>query len=284
MKVPVLLVVTLLMVAFVFYLVADTVEDEEILQQQTQAVEEEAPESEEAIEPLPSVQAELDEVLASVRGTHSVLIEDPMTGDELASHRPDETYFTASIYKLYVAYMGLQDIQAGLYEPDEPYNQGRSRMECIEVMLRDSDSPCPEQMWEEQDRATGNERLAELGLNNTDLLGISTTVRDVNVLLQRLYAEEDLDTTNTEIMRENLRDFPEREFRQGLPSAFDEVDADVAVYNKPGLYDEGWLDAAIIVLPSGRPVIISIFSDSAYYQEVRTITDAVISPLIAATR
>lgn len=280
-----LFVVILLLAAFVFYLVADTAEDNEVQQQQTQAVDEEVVEEEEEapMEPLPSVQAELDDVLATVRGAHSVLIEDPLTGDELASHRSDETFFTASIYKLYVAYMGLQDIQAGLHDPDEFYNQGRSRIECIEVMLRDSDSPCPEQMWEEQGRATGNERLAELGLANTDLLAISTTVRDANVLLQRLYAEEDLDAARTAVMRENLRDFPEREFRQGLPTAFDGVD-DVVVYNKPGLYDKGWLDAAIIELPSGRSVIISIFSDNAYYQEVRTIADAVISPLIAATR
>lgn len=283
MRVPLLLVALLLLVAFGFYLVADTAVDDEAPQQETQAVEEEAAEDEGPIEPLPGVQAELDEVLASVRGVHSVLIEDPLAGVELASHRPDETYFTASIYKLYVAYMGLQDIQAGLYEPDEPYNQGRSRMECIEVMLRDSDSPCPEQMWEEQGRVTGNERLAGVGLTNTDLLDISTTVRDANVILKRLYSEEDLDEERTAVMRENLRDFPEREFRQGLPSAFDGVD-DIVVYNKPGLYDEGWLDAAIIELPSGRSVVVSIFSDSAYYQEVRTIADAVISPLIEAMR
>jgi hypothetical protein len=284
MKIPLLLVALLLLGAFVFYLLADRPEDtDDAIQEQTQTLDNDEAEDEAPILELPSVQSELDAVLGTVRGTHSVLVEDPLTGDVLASHRINETYFTASIYKLYVAYMGLQDIQSGLYDPNESYNQGRTRMECIEVMLRDSDSPCPEQMWEEQGRATGNERLAELGLTNTDLLDISTTVHDANTILERLYAEKDLSEEYAEVLRENLRDFAERDFRQGLPSAFDEV-GDIMVYNKPGLYDEGWLDAAMIELPNGRTVIVSIFSDNAYYQEVRTIADAIISPLIEASR
>ncbi len=232
---------------------------------------------------LPSVQSELDAVLANLRGQHSVMLEDPETGKVLASHREDAEYFTASIYKLYVAYLGLIDIQSGIHDPDEPYNQGRTRLECIVVMLRDSDSPCPEQMWEEQGRDTGNNRLRDMGLTDTDLLAITTTTQDANTILKRLYNQSDLTADNTELFRDALSDYPEREFRQGLPSAFS-ASANVAVYNKPGLYDEGWLDAAIIELPNGRSVIVSIFSDSAYYQEVRTIADAVISPLIEATR
>lgn len=244
-----------------------------------QLEENESREDESLTSALPSVQAELDEVLQTVRGTHSVMVEDLETGDILASHRVDETYFTASIYKLYVAYMGLLDIQEGIHEPDEPYNQGRTRLECIEVMLKDSDSPCPEQMWVEQGRDVGNVRLAELGLTNTDLLGMETTPQDANIILSRLYQGLDLDDEYKQFMLDALRDFPERDFRQGLPSAFD--NEAVVVYDKPGLYDEGWLDAAIIELPSGRAVAVSIYSDSAYYEEVRTIAGAIIAPLIA---
>lgn len=236
---------------------------------------------EETIEPLPSVQNELDQALASVRGTHSVVIWDAETDTILATHQPNETFFTASIYKLYVAYLALLDIQAGVHDPNEPYNQGRTRMECIVAMLRDSDSPCPEQMWEEQGRAEGTVRLQELGLTNTDLVAITTTAADATSLLLRLYDQQDLSETNTNIMLESLRDFPERDFRQGLPSALDSLSG-VTVYNKPGIYDEGWLDAAILSLPNERNVVISIFSDAAYYQEVRSITTQVIAPLYSS--
>ena len=279
MAVPILLVLLLLSGAFLVYVVSsderdDTDESAGTVQQATP--EEQQPE--EPVPELPSVQAELDQVLTSVRGTHSVLVEDLETGAVLASHRPDETYFTASIYKLYVAYLGLIDIQEGVHNPDEPYNQGRTRIECIEVMLRDSDSPCPEQMWEEQGRDIGNQRLQDLGLTNTDLLAITTTTQDANTILKRLYEQTDLTEEHTELFRNSLRDYPEREFREGLPAAFSEA-TDITVYNKPGLYDEGWLDVAIIMVPNGREVAVSIFSDSAYHQEVRTIADAIITPL-----
>lgn len=237
----------------------------------------EAPEKEERS--LPNVQDELDDVLGTVRGSHSVLLQDADTGEELASSQPEETFFTASIYKLYVAYLALEDIQSGLYDANEPYNQGRTRMECVVVMLRDSDSPCPEQMWQEQGRDVGTERLRELGLTGTDLVAITTTARDANALLSRLYNQSDLNDQYTTVILDSLKDFPEREFRQGLPSAFDGT-RDVVIYDKPGIYDEGWMDAAIITLPDGKSVILSIFSDSAYYQEVRTIADAVVAPLL----
>ncbi len=278
---PIALVVVFLLGAFLFFVWANQREADQDDSSSIQQVDEVDAESQEAVPvlALPSVQAELDEVLAIVRGSHSVVVEDLETGDELASHRPDEAYFTASIYKLYVAYMGLLDIQDGIHDPDELYNQGRTRLECIEVMLKDSDSPCPEQMWVEQGRDVGNVRLAELGLTNTDLLGMETTPHDANVILNRLYQGLDLDEEYRQFMLDALRDFPEREFREGLPSAFD--DEQVIVYDKPGLYDEGWLDAAIIELPSGRAVAVSIYSDSASYQEVRTIAGAIIAPLIA---
>lgn len=284
MVVPLLIVLALLVVAFVaqLFFAPDDAANESTEGAREEQIAQDEP-SDDEISSLSSVQAELDTVLESVRGSHSVVVQDAATGEILASHQPNEVFFASSIYKLYVAYLALEDFQAGLYEPDEPYNQGRSRMECVVVMLRDSDSPCPEQMWEEQGRDVGNERLDELGLGSTDLLAVTTTATDANALLLRLHDQQDLNDEYTQVMRDSLRDFPERDFRQGLPSAFDEYD-EVVVYAKPGIYDEGWLDAAIIELPSGRSVIVSIFSDNAYYQEVRTIADAIISPLIEATR
>lgn len=283
---PIILVGVFLLGAFLFYVWSnqrETSTNDMSSAERTENTDNDIGTDEVSMPVLPSVQAELDEILHTVRGTHSVLVEDLETGETLASYRENETYFTASIYKLYVAYMGLLDIQDGKHNPDEPYNQGRTRQECIEVMLRDSDSPCPEQMWVEQGREAGNARLAELGLKDTDLLAITTTPRDANIILSRLYQGLDLNEEHRQIMLDALIDFPERDFRQGLPSALNAVD-DIVVYDKPGLYDEGWLDSAIIELPSGRSIAVSIFSDSAYYQEVRAIADAIIAPLIAHER
>lgn len=281
---PLLIVLALLVGAFVaqlFFAPDDGANENTQGAIEEQIVQDEP--SDDEVASLSSVQVELDTVLESVRGSHSVIVQDATTNETLASHQSDEVFFASSIYKLYVAYLALEDFQAGLHEPDEPYNQGRSRMECVVAMLRDSDSPCPEQMWEEQGRDVGNDRLNQLGLESTDLLAVTTTATDASALLLRLHNQQDLNDEYTQVMRDSLRDFPERDFRQGLPSAFDEHDG-VIVYAKPGIYDEGWLDTALIELPTGRSVIVSIFSDNAYYQEVRTISDAVISPLIEATR
>lgn len=276
LKWPLLFVVLFLLGGLVYFLVMGQADSETADQPSAGVSETSEPASEEPepqISTLPSMQAELDAVLPTVSGEHAVLLEDPTTGDVLAAHREDASYFTASIYKLYVAYLGLVDIQNDATEPDELYNQGRTRQQCIIEMIRESDSPCAEQMWAEQGKAASTERLASsFGFEHTSMEALTTTVHDANIIMKRLQQQKDLNDDNTQLLREALGD---QIYREAIPSAVPET----KVYNKVGFYETGWLDVAIIELPSGREVVLSIFSDAASYPEVRAITEAIVAPL-----
>lgn len=226
------------------------------------------------VESLPDQQANLDSVIPSLRGTHSVQLIDTETGTILAEYQETESFFAASIYKLYVAYLGLIDIENGDYEASEVYNQGRTRQQCIVEMVRDSDSPCAEQMWVEQGREVSTERLQGFGFANTSMTALTTTVEDANRLLLRLQQKDDLNATSEELLRSALK---EQIYRQAVPAAVPEA----VVYNKVGFYETGWLDSAIVLLPNGREVILSIFVDSAGSREVAAITEAILSELVA---
>lgn len=227
-------------------------------------------------QPLPEVQEELDAWLADAptNVTYSVVVRDPLTETVLAEHNADETFFSASIYKLYVAYLGLLDIDAGVEDPSEIYNQGRSREQCITEMVRDSDSPCAEQMWNEQGKQASTDKLAQdFGFSGTSMEAVTTTARDAATLLVRLQRSRDLSESSEEQLRTALR---EQIYREAIPAGVPRA----TVYNKVGFYETGWLDAAIVALPSGREVVVVIFADNTGSEPIASMTEAIIAPLL----
>src|SRR5690606_18261836 len=106
---------------------------------------------------LPNLQPVVDEWVANHPGTYAIKITDT-DGNSLAEVNGDQPFFAASIYKLYVAYIGYQKIADGTYNPNEPYSSGYSRLECLDEMIRSSFSPCAEKMWAE----LGKESLTAL--------------------------------------------------------------------------------------------------------------------------
>lgn len=273
--IPVIFVCLLLAGAFVYRYVL--VGEDTSVSEQSEIVTPEEPEeqtTETEIAPLPSVQAELDEWLAGASGTHSVQLIDPETQAVLAEHNADEVFFAASIYKLYVAYLGLMDIDDNEVDPEELYNQGRTRKQCIIEMVRDSDSPCAEQMWAEQGKESSTERLTDLfGFSGTSMTAVTTTARDATTLLVRLQQQQDLSAESDRLLRTALR---EQIYREAIPTGAPET----TVYNKVGFYETGWLDTAIVELPDDREVILTIFSDGAGSRQIASMTEALITPLL----
>ncbi len=279
--VPFFLLVLFLSLAFGYWLYQQSNDTPIITEQVEQEAVQEAPaqsEPEPEIVLLNNVQSELDAWLDSATTastTYSVLLKDPLTQSVLAEHSADEPFFAASIYKLYVAYLGLMDIDAGLENPSEQYNQGRTREQCIREMIRASDSPCAEQMWAEQGKAESTARLRDLfGLSGTSMEAITTTARDATTIMSRLQRGDDLSTDSTQLLRQVLEN---QMYRQAIPAGV----PDATVYNKVGFYETGWLDTAIIELPSGREVILSVYVDGAGSRQIASLTEAIMTPLLA---
>ena len=228
-----------------------------------EVVQEESNSNEPQAAPLPNLQSTLDEWVSSAGGKTSVFITDA-DGNMLASHQEAVEYFTASIYKLYVAYIGYQKIDDGTYSLKEPYLTGKTRGQCLDAMIRDSDSPCGEKMWDEFGKQAVTENMRSLGLTNTSLVTLTTSAKDASIVLQKIQTGEGLSKQSQAAFLDSMKTQDSR-YRRGLPSGFSEL----TVFNKVGWnLSKEWHDAAIVRLPDGRAVTVSVFTENVGYQKI----------------
>lgn len=219
---------------------------------QTNKTEDEEPEK----PPLVSLQPVVDEWLAKQTAEYGIVVYDPANEQIIASNNPDEKYFAASLYKLFVAYLALVDFQNGTQNPDEDLWGGYTRKECVDKMIRESHSPCGEAMMADMGQETLRQRVAGMGINNTIFAGIATTARDSALILQYIVEGRDLNAENTAFLRDAMRVQPDK-YRRGLPQGAPEATWDTKVgWNEQYNYH----DVGIMTLPSGREYVVAILS------------------------
>lgn len=222
------------------------------------------------VEPLSSVQDIVDNFVENNAGTYSVVVTDLATGTELAAYEIDEPYFAASIYKLYIAYLGYLDIQEGKYSFDDAFLGDWTRKECLDKMIRESHSPCAEKLWVEQGKEKSTERLKEkFELTGTSMVGLTTTAKDVNIILERLHGDQDLNESNTALYMDSLK---QNIYRDVLPAALPEL----TVYDKVGFNGlVEYHDVGIVKLPNNRDVAITMLSRNAGTRRLVALTKVI---------
>ncbi len=202
------------------------------------------------------LQPTIDKWAASQNGSASVVVYDIQNQHYIGKINTDAQFFTASIYKLFVAYEGYLAIQNGKYSADDPYLTGYTRGQCLDAMIRDSYSPCAEKMWNELGKEAITNKLKTYGIENTSMSGLYTTAQDVSLLLKRLYEKKELNQTNTDKFLDSMKN-QDSKYRRGLPAGF----ADSTVYNKVGWNEDiEWHDASIVTLENGNSYIIVVLS------------------------
>lgn len=232
--------------------------DAQPTQNQTQTQPQPEPEPEEAKPALVDLQPTLDQWISAHSGDYGIVVYDPANQKVIAEHQPQKQYFTASIYKLYVVYLALQDLQAGLHQPDEAFQGGRTRMECLKEAIYSSDSPCAEKLALEIGYANINQRLAEYGLTDTSFPGFVTSAADVSLVLKRLQSQADLNNDYDKFLMDALTTQIYRD--KGLPKLTPEG----AYAVKTGFQgNEIWHDTGLLTLPNDREYIVAYFSDNA---------------------
>jgi beta-lactamase class A len=255
-----LLVGLLVVVGFIFWFITNQL-DKKQSAVSTETIE---PIVQEPVENVAQVEfdsAELQSIIDSwsteVGGVSSVVISD--VGDNiLAAHNADEIYFAASIYKLYVAYAGYQQVDAGEVDPNEIYVNGYTRAECLDLMIRDSDSPCAEELWNELGKTELTNQLKTYGIVNTSMEGITTTAADAAIMLGRIVRGDGLSVESQAAYLSSMKD-QDALYRRGLPSGF----TTATVYNKVGWNElVEWHDTAIVELPDGRKLIVTVFTEN----------------------
>ena len=221
--------------------------------------------------PVIDLQPTVDAWAAKQSGTASVVVVDLANDKVVASHNANRQYFAASIYKLYVAYVGYQKVADGTYSLSDPYLSGYTRGECLDAMIRDSYSPCGEKMWNELGREDLTAKMRAYGLKDTSLTGLTTSAKDASIILKKLFNGDDLTQKYRKLYLGSMKTQPAL-YRRGLPSGFNKS----VVYNKVGWNGlVEWHDAAIVTLSNGRSYIVSVLTKNIGSKNIVSLARAI---------
>lgn len=272
--VAILLTVALVaVVVWWFFLRSDPPAEQAVQPVKEAPVEQEEAEPQPA--PLPNIQPVVDDFVANNSGTYSILITST-EGVVLASHNPDQSYFAASIYKLYVAYEGYKQVDEDKFKLNESYLNGKTRGQCLDAMIRDSDSPCGEKMWAELGKQALDNQMKDYGLTKTSMVNLSTTASDAAIILRKIQTGEGLSEESRTAYLDSMKTQDAR-YRRGLPSGFEQA----TVYNKVGWnLDKEWHDTAIVTLPDGRSAIVAVFTTNAGFRNIAKLGSTIENALL----
>lgn len=223
-------------------------------------------------------QALVDEWVDSVGGNRSVLIYDLERDEVVGSYNPDESYNTASLYKLFVVYEGYRKIQAEEWSSEDAAGRtGHTIIECLDLAIRESHSECAETLWSMMGRDyLGDVIVNNYGIVNSNVGGLTSNPQDIAKMLQIYYNHSEItDESLLARMKESFLIQPTTiyNWRQGLPSGFSRANVYNKVgwdFNPDGNYWNIYHDAAIVEFPeSNRHFIIVIMTNRVPFQRIR---------------
>lgn len=203
--------------------------------------------------PYVNLQPTIDTWTTSQSADFGISVYDIANNKASGEHQADKQFLIASVVKLYIAYITLQDFQTGNQNPDDPAIGGYTKKECVHRMIQSSDNPCGDRMYDIVTPREATTRLQAFGLTNTQVSTYKSTANDINKLLLRLHNKKDLNQENTDYL---LNAMHTQTYRNGLPAGM--PDAEVA--DKVGFYGNHlWHDVGIVTLPNKRVYLVSIF-------------------------
>ncbi len=222
----------------------------------------------------------VDEWVKSVSGNKSVLIYDLERDEVAASYNTTEDYNTASLYKLFVVYEGYRRLESGEWQTGDPAGStGYTILECLDLAIRESYSPCAEILWanighEELDNIIKN----DFSITNSDISHLISNAEDITKMMKLFYKHPDI-TNETFVaqIKDSMLNQPTTtyDWRQGLPSGFTRAN----VYNKVGWeynpdekYWNTYHDAAIVEFTNeNRHFIVVVMTNKVPYQQIRQL-------------
>ena len=187
--------------------------------------------------------------------SYGVVVADTK-GKAAVAANADKQFFAASIYKLYVAYIGYQLVDSGQLDAKTNYQGGRTLGQCLDAMIRASDSPCAEKLMTQIGKTEIQTKLALYGLTNTSMARLLTTPADATIVLSKIYQGSGLSAASKQKLLESMAN---QKYRNALPKGF----AGSVVYDKVGFGDQvEYHDAGIVTLPDGKTIIVAVFTTS----------------------
>ncbi|MDQ3158654.1 MAG: class A beta-lactamase-related serine hydrolase [bacterium] len=198
-------------------------------------------------------------------GEYTISITD-VKGYPMLVDDGDKSWFSASVYKLFVAYVAYQYIEDGRLDP------GMSN--CLEQMIVVSSNYCGRLLRSTIGPDVINSELRKHGINNTDLNLITTSSNDMATVTKLIWNGVDL-TPNAR--KELLHNMDTQHFTGAFQSGFKKAE----VYDKIGCcYADEYTDAAIIVLPDERVLMISIMTDGIFSWNIHRLGEQIENALV----
>jgi len=244
-------------------------------------------ESETAVEPEPEPEPEyikydfqpvIDQFVNSTTGNRSVLVYDVERAEIAGEYNPAQNYNTASLYKLFVVYEGYRRLETGIWDASSKVGYtGRTMLDCLDLAIRESYSPCAESLWAmighaELDAIIKN----DFGILSSNISGLSSNANDILSIMKIFYNHTEI-TNETYVarMKDSFLNQPPTTYnwRQGLPSGFSRAN----VYNKVGWAFNPSInnwdiyhDAAIVEFPEeNRHFIVVVMTNRVSHLKIK---------------
>lgn len=214
------------------------------------------------------LQAVVNEWASEQSGKVAVMVYDLDNNRVSAMYNQDEKMSTASLYKLMVAYEWYRLIDDDAAEASDVVYQKYTRSQCLDLMIRESHSPCAETLLGEIGQENFNKILKErYRLENTE--DLTSTAADMTKILQIYYRHEELSDESWATIKDSMLNQPVANgynWRAGLPSGFSDK---VLVYDKVGWESQDgktwkiYNDAAIVEFPEeNRHLTIAVMTNN----------------------
>lgn len=168
----------------------------------------------------------------------------------------EEVYHAASVGKLIVAVYALNQVNLGKATLDQIVD-GASLRERLRLMINQSDNGSWESLLSFFGYSAVHKFEQDLGLTKSNVNGNTSTAKDINDLLAKIYGR---DLLNEEHRRLLLGFMQNTEREERIPQA---VPKGVTLYHKAGTFGGETHDAGIVIHPK-EPFAITIFSVAKY--------------------
>ena len=247
-----------------------------------------ADEPETAVVDTAALEEIVDRLEIPAGGRFSIAIHDITGRQRLLARDSGRLHRAASLYKLYLAYVAYEDVDAGRLALEQPLiNHPAYRYEinlgaCLHLMIAVSDSPCGETLLAHYDYPALQTRLKRLGLPHANAGAFQVSAEDMVRLLGLIHG----DNLSADSRNKLLAAMGNQAYDVILQPAFRGYGR---VYNKTGAWrDEAgggyfWVDAGIVELSgSGRVLAVSILHDNVPTENLLALAEDLAAVIAAA--
>jgi beta-lactamase class A len=197
-------------------------------------------------------------------GTWGIVLKD-FGNNVSASINPDRQFVSASVYKLYIAYVVYTKVDSGEIGMDSFTSSGNTVSGCLDLMIVRSDNDCGWALgdmigWESSDGL-----LHAKGFTSTSLAygGRVTTAQDAASYLMQLENGALLSPANRVALLHKMHN---NIYRYAIPAG----SPGMAVANKLGVRGAYSNDVAIVYHPKGT-YVLSVFSYGSSHADIREL-------------